>query len=202
MGVIGKDGTLKRIDSEGFQPLGPYDTNALKAAGTAFGKGTGGAQFDAPGAKLIADQTIKALDDIRAEKKGMEEQFGNILGVPQQMTPAWPKSDKAKFQVAVQRGTDRAFLEAREMLRGGGQITDFESRKAETAITSMQIAMEKGDQAQFEKALDDFEQAVKDGVSKLESQAGAMPGYGGSSGSTGPEGNRVYDAASGKLVRQ
>jgi hypothetical protein len=163
---------------EGVQLLGPFDVSADRAAGGAFGKQTGGAQFDLPSAKLIASQTIGALNDIRAEKKGMEEQFGNILGVPQQMTPAYPGSDKAKFQVAVQRGTDRAFLEAREMLRGGGQITDFESRKAETAITSMQLAMEKGDKAQFEKALNDFEQAVKDGVAKLESQASAMPGYG------------------------
>ena len=65
----------------------------------------------------------------------MDEQFGNILGVPQQMLPTIPGTERAQFQVAVDRGVNRAFLEAREVLRGGGQITDFESRKAETAIT-------------------------------------------------------------------
>jgi hypothetical protein len=179
MGVQGSDGSFKLVDTGNFQPLGPYDINAQKAAGTAFGKGTGGAQFDLPGAELTTNQTIDAINAIRAEKKGMDEQFGNVMGVPQQLTPAWPGSDKAKFQVAVDRATNRAFLEAREVLRGGGQITDFESKKAESAITNMQLAMEKGDKAQFEAALAQFEQAVKDGYAKLKTQAGAIPGYGG-----------------------
>lgn len=178
MGVQGSDGSFKLVDTGGFQPLGPYDLNAQRAAGSAFGKNTGGAQFDLPGAELTMNQTIQALNDIRSQQKGMDEQFGNVMGVPQQMTPAWPGSEKAKFQVAVDRGTNLAFMQAREMLRGGGQITDFESRKAETAITNLQAAMEKGDKQQFQAALDLFEQAVKDGYAKLAGQAAAMPGYG------------------------
>lgn len=178
-GVTGSDGTFKLVDTPGFQPLGPYDVNAEKAAGTAFGKQTGGAQFDLPSAELATTQTLAAIDAIRSETKGMDEQFGNILGVPQQLTPAVPGTDKAKFQVAVERGTNLAFMQAREMLRGGGQITDFESRKAETAITNMQLAMEKGDKRQFEDALNTFEQAVRDGLAKIKQQAGTMAGYGG-----------------------
>lgn len=184
MGVQGSDGSFKLVDTGGFQPLGPYDLNAQKAAGSAFGKNTGGAQFDLPAAELTMNQTIQALGDIRSQTKGMDEQFGNIMGVPQQMTPAWPGSEKAKFQVSVDRGTNLAFMQAREMLRGGGQITDFESRKAETAITNMQAAMEKGDKQQFQQALDLFEQAVKDGYSKLAQQASAMPAYGGQPAAT------------------
>lgn len=205
MGVQGSDGSFKPVDTGGVQPLGPFDLNAQKAAGTAFGKGTGSAQFDLPAAEVATQQTLDAITAIRAEKKGMDEQFGNILGVPQQMTGAFPGSDKAKFQVAVERGTNLAFMQAREMLRGGGQITDFESKKAETAITNMQLAMEKGDKAQFEAALNTFEQAVKDGLTKLKTQAGAMPGYGASSapaGPTAPEGTWVYNAATGKLEQQ
>lgn len=179
MGVQGSDGSFKLVDTGGFQPLGPYDLNAQKSAGSVFGKNTGAAQFDLPAAELTMNQTIQALGDIRAQTKGMDEQFGNIMGVPQQMTPAWPGSEKAKFQVSVDRGTNLAFMQAREMLRGGGQITDFESRKAETAITNLQAAMEKGDKQQFQAALDLFEQAVKDGYAKLSQQAGAMPAYGG-----------------------
>jgi hypothetical protein len=158
---------------------------AQRSMGTEQGKRVGGAQFDLPSAALTRDQTLMAIDDIRAQAKGMDEQFGNIMGVPQQLTPAWPGSDKAKFQVAVERATNRAFLEARQMLKGGGQITDFESRKAEAAITSMQIAMEKGDKAQFTKAVEDFEQAVKDGYAKLEQQAGTMPEVGGGAAPAG-----------------
>lgn len=208
-GVTGSDGTFKMVDTGGFQPLGPYDVNAEKAAGTAFGKETGGAQFDLPSAELATTQTLSAIDAIRAEKKGMDEQFGNILGVPQQLTPAVPGTDKAKFQVAVERGTNLAFLQAREMLRGGGQITDFESRKAETAITNMQLAMEKGDKAQFEAALTTFEQAVRDGLVKIKQQAGTMPGYRGAppaaapmAGPNEPQGVWVYNPATGKLEQQ
>jgi hypothetical protein len=157
----------------------PAYISAQRAQGAAAGKQVAGAQFDLPGARLIADQTLKAVQDVRAEKKGMEEQFGNIMGVPQQALPATWGTDKAKFQVAVGRLTNRAFLEAREMLRGGGQITDFESKKAEGAITAMEDAMNRGDKAQFERAVSDFEQAVKDGYTKLEQQAGTMPAIGG-----------------------
>lgn len=163
----------------GVTLVSPFDLNANKAGGTTYGKGIGSAQLDLPGAQLIAEQTIGAINDVRNETAGMAEHFGNVMGVPQQMTPAWPGSEKAQFQVAADRAINRAFLEGREMLKGGGQITDFESRKAEAAITAAQSALEKGDQAQFLKALDDFEQAVRDGVAKLSGQASTMPGYGG-----------------------
>src|SRR5690606_26356624 len=127
--------------------------------------------------QLIAEQTVSAINDVRNEQAGMDEHFGNFMGVPQQWTPAMPGSAKANFQVLADRAINRAFLEGRAMLKGGGQITDFESRKAESAITAAQTALEKGDKATFLKALDDFEQAVRDGVAKMQAQAGAMPGY-------------------------
>lgn len=177
MGVQGSDGSFKLVDTGGFQPLGPYDLNAQKAAGSAFGKNTGGAQFDLPAAKLTTDQTLAAIADVRANERGLDEQFS--MGGLQQMTPAWPGSEKAKFQVANNRLTNRAFLEAREVLRGGGQITDFESRKAEGAITNIEDAMARGDKALYLKALADFEDAVKAGYAKLEAQASTMSSYGG-----------------------
>jgi hypothetical protein len=153
---------------------------AQRAQGTQLGKEVGGAQFDLPAAQLSMQQSLDALEAIRAEKAGMAEQFGKVAGVwPQQMAPVIPGTERAKFQVAVDRGVNRAFLEAREVLRGGGQITDFESRKAESAITNMQRAMEMGDEAQFTAALADFERAIKDGFAKLQAQAGALPSVGG-----------------------
>ena len=160
---------------EGLTLADPRMLNAEKSAGTTFGKSVAGAQFDLPSAQLTRDQTLQAIQDVRNQRQGMEEQFGNVMGIPQQMTPAWPGSPKANFQVTVERATNRAFMEARQMLKGGGQITDFESRKAEAAITAMQSAMEKGDKALFLQSLDDFERAVSDGYAKLEQQAGMLP---------------------------
>src|SRR5690606_33576638 len=104
-----------------------YDLNATKAAGTKFGGQTGDAQFDLPSAKLTVDQTIDALNEIRANPEGMAEQLGNVLGLPTQMIPARPGTKMADFRNSVSRGANLAFMQAREMLRGGGQITDFES---------------------------------------------------------------------------
>lgn len=182
-----------------FTPTNPYDLNAMKAGGTMFGKQTGDAQFDLPSAKLTVDQTVDALKEIRDNKDGMAEQFGNVLGLPTQMIPARPGTKMADFRNSVTRGANLAFMQAREMLRGGGQITDFESKKAESAITDMQIAMETGSQAMFTKALDDFEQAVKDGYDKLQSQASVLPGFGASGATQAPGTVLTYNPATGNL---
>jgi len=163
---------------EGVSLLGPYDLNADRAAGSVFGRGTGSAQFDLPAAALTTQQTLSAIQSVRDQAKGMEEQFGNILGVPQQMLPTMPQSERANFQIETNRLINRTFLEAREVLRGGGQITDFESRKAEGAISNLEEAMARGDKALFEKSLTELEQAVSDGYAKLQAQAGAIGGYG------------------------
>lgn len=162
----------------GVRLMGPYDLNAERAAGSVFGKGTGSAQFDLPAAQLTTQQTLEAIQSVRDQSKGMDEQFGNILGIPQQMLPTMPQSERANFQIEANRLINRTFLEAREVLRGGGQITDFESRKAEGAISNLEEAMARGDKALFEKSLTELEQAVSDGYAKLQAQAGAMGGYG------------------------
>lgn len=162
----------------GVRLMGPYDLNAERAAGSTFGKGTGSAQFDLPAAALTTQQTLQAIQSVRDQAKGMEEQFGNIMGIPQQMLPTMPQSERANFQIEANRLINRTFLEAREVLRGGGQITDFESRKAEGAISNLEEAMARGDKALFEKSLTELEQAVSDGYAKLQAQAGAMGGYG------------------------
>lgn len=172
----------------GVELLSPYDLNANKAAGTKFGQNTGSAQFDLPAAQLSTEQTLKAIQDVRNQSKGMDEQFGNIMGVPQQILPTLPASERAKFQVETNRLINRTFLEAREVLRGGGQVTDFESRKAEGAISNLEEAMARGDKALFNKSLNDLEQAVKDGYAKLQSQAGVMGGYGSQAPRPAPNG--------------
>ena len=65
-----------------------------------------------------------------------------------------------------------AFLAGRQLLKGGGAITDFESQKAEAAFARLNQAQSPKD---FKAALDDFNSAVQEGVRKLEQQAGAAP---------------------------
>jgi hypothetical protein len=60
----------------------------------------------------------------------------------------------------------RAWLAARDMLKGGGAITDYESRKASQAVERLSRAQTHKD---FVAALDDLESAIVSGMNKLES---------------------------------
>ena len=63
-----------------------------------------------------------------------------------------------------------AWLGARALLKGGGAITDYESRKAEAAMARLSRA--QGDE-EYLAALNDLKSAILDGMAKLE---GAGPG--------------------------
>lgn len=57
-----------------------------------------------------------------------------------------------------------AWLGARALLKGGGAITDYESKKAEGAMARLSRA--QGD-AEFQAALKDLKDAIRDGMAKL-----------------------------------
>lgn len=75
----------------------------------------------------------------------------------------------------------RSWLAARAMLKGGGPITDYESRKAEAAVARLSRA--QGD-AEFVAALKDLQSAIKDGLAKLQ---GAPTTESGSSSQAGTQ---------------
>jgi hypothetical protein len=66
-----------------------------------------------------------------------------------------------------------AFLQARQLLKGGGAITDFESQKAEQAFIRMNAAQKPED---YRKAMTDFLDAVRAGLPKLQTAAPAASG--------------------------
>ena len=66
-----------------------------------------------------------------------------------------------------------AFLQARQLLKGGGAITDFESKKAEEAFLLMNTAQNEED---FRKAMQNFLDAVRAGLPKLQTAAPAAGG--------------------------
>lgn len=69
----------------------------------------------------------------------------------------------------------KAWLAARDMLKGGGAITDYESRKAEAAVARLSRA--KGPE-EFISALTELKEAIRDGKAKLDAaraQGGQQP---------------------------
>jgi hypothetical protein len=153
-----------------------FDPGALagaKQGAVVDAKTAAAARAALPGAEAAATIALNAIDLLRNDKAGLEEQFGNILGIPQQMTPAWPQTPKANWQANFEQAKGQAFMAARQMLKGGGQITDYEGRRGEAAYSRMEAAAKQGDMNTFLLALEDFEQAVLDGYNKLKEVAGS-----------------------------
>jgi len=69
----------------------------------------------------------------------------------------------------VKQLQDTVFMSAREMLKGGGQITDFEGRKAEAAMARMSRAQ---GEKEFKEALKDLRDAITAGQAKLQAATG------------------------------
>lgn len=69
-----------------------------------------------------------------------------------------------------------AWLSARQMLKGGGAITDYESQKAEAAVARLERPKSEGE---FKQALKDLRDAIVEGEAKLRAQQGGAPAAGG-----------------------
>ena len=99
--------------------------------------------------------------------------------------------DAERVQSKMDQISGGAFLTARQLLKGGGAITDFESKKAETAFIRLNAAQNEGD---FRQAMQDFLDAVKSGLPKLE---GAAPVAG--TTETTPSTRLQYDITTGVI---
>lgn len=74
------------------------------------------------------------------------------------------------FDERVEQLKGQAFLAARQALKGGGQITDFEGARAEAALVRASQAKSPAD---FKKALEEFKAYLSRGYDLLRKQAGA-----------------------------
>lgn len=155
------------------QPANPtqyeYDPGGLaqdKSSGAAIGKTQGGAIADLPGATRQAEITTAKITELENDKT-----LDAALGWTSYLPDAAVNSNVIAVRGKVDELMGGAFLEARTMLKGGGQITDYEGMRAERAYARMERAMQAGDPKVFREALADFRQAVDDGVSKLRATA-------------------------------
>lgn len=177
------------IDPSKFVPTNPYDLNAQKAGGAAFGKATGGAQFTVPIASKELNQSLAATAKLGEAdiKAGMEDWFRQWGAFPRGM---WVQggSNMAEFRNTAMNIIDRSWLSARDALKGGGQITDYEGQKAENAVSMMKAALESGDKTSYEDAVRDYEYWIQQGFAKLEQQASSLPGgFGPGAGGADPD---------------
>jgi hypothetical protein len=161
---LGKDGTAITTKlPEGFTPnLGIKKEE--EARGTAVGKASGEATADLSGARITADRTLKLVDEL-ANDPYLDSMIGSVQGRLPNLS-----ADAGRVQSRMDQLQGSAFLEAYNMLRGGGQITEVEGKKAEDAMARLKKAQGEED---YRVALQDFRDAVETGIRKLEARSGA-----------------------------
>lgn len=147
---------------DGLQVLSPYEKSRQNAKGKAEGTISG----EAAAAIATAEKTAADIDKKIASLKS-DPALPRILGPMDSRTPNIT-TEAARVQAKVNQLKGDAFLEARQMLKGGGAITDYEGIKAEQAIARLDQAQSEED---FKAALDDFNAAVKSGSEKIKMMA-------------------------------
>lgn len=134
------------------------------AADVARGKATGEAQFDLPRVEDNAGIMLGVLDRMKTHP-GRAGATGFIEGMLPSRT-----SDQVDFQTLVDQTQGQAFLQAFESLKGGGQITETEGAKATQALS--RLGKQRLSDADYLKAIEDFESVVRIGMERARQRAG------------------------------
>jgi hypothetical protein len=169
---------------DGYKPLSPFDTSLQKAAGSEAGKLQGGAAFDLPRVEQNAAQTLGILERM----KNHPGRAGSV-GFVQGLLPS-RSSDQVDFQSLVDQTKGQSFLQAYQMLKGGGQITEVEGIKAENAIS--RLGNQRLSDQDYLKAITDLEDVIKAGVARARLQANQAP-----AGQPAPTGGTDYNSRYG-----
>lgn len=144
-----------------------FETSGLaqEAAAKASGKAGGEARVQAAGAKEDVEFATQLIDDLLNDP-ALDKVVGPLQGALPNVS-----SDAVRVQAKIDRLSGQAFIAARQMLKGGGQITDFESKRAEAAY-SLLMNTRLSDE-DYRAALMEFKDAVQAGYNRLMAQAQA-----------------------------
>lgn len=169
IGGIYVDG--KHISETDYEYM-PYEHAYVQAAGKGQGKTVGEMRGILPGeinaVGVTVDQATNFLKD-----PNLEAMIGWSSYIPDWMSP----SDIIRLRADLSELTGKSFLAARQLLKGGGQITDWEGRMADKAYNKMQVAIQSRNVEDLKDAIRDFIGAVNSGLEKL--RADARPEGGG-----------------------
>lgn len=145
-----------------------------EGVGVAGGGATSG---DALRASMTDAQNVVALIDEIANDPALPGVTGSLEGGGGNNVDDFSMMRRAYYgdaglsviqKIAQLQGN--AWLGARALLKGGGAITDYESKKAEGAMARLSRA--QGD-AEFKAALKDLQDALREGMAKLNGEGGS-----------------------------
>ena len=162
-------GELKPLPKEPISPEEYADRAAKAIEAKDLAKAASAAKIALPAATNAVNQAVKDVKSL-INHPGMSAVVG--LGFDPSkgaFGPAkFPGSRAANFDALYKKVKGGSFLQAREALRGGGQITDFEGKKAEDAMVAMSTAQ---NEEEFVKALNDYNGAMTRGLAILANTA-------------------------------
>lgn len=151
---------------------GATNSEAEKARGQALGKAQGEAQANLPQAAQSATSMIRNIDAVIDDPYlGYVTGFGSSHFNPWAWTPGTPWSRDTMARIGQLQG--QAFLQAYQTLRGGGQITEVEGKKAQEAIA--RLADLSQTDAGYIEALNDARFEIWDLANLARRRAGQQP---------------------------
>lgn len=136
-----------------------------KSGATVAAKDAAESTIELPKVVAQGEEAVKLVDDL-LKAPGFEQAVGGsrMLGVQK-----IPGTDAYDFDVRLNQLKGKQFLQAFETLKGGGQITEVEGKKATEAIARMDAA---STEKEFTKAAREFQDIIKQGVERAKVKAG------------------------------
>ncbi len=113
-----------------------------------------------------ASSTLQVIDEALSHK-GLSAAVGPLDARTPTILP-----DATAFEAYHNQIKGKAFLQAFESLKGGGQITEIEGQKAEQAIARLDLAQSEED---YKKALKDLRDIVKLGLQRSQGKLQSIP---------------------------
>jgi hypothetical protein len=159
-------GTRTPLSTLEQEATGAGAVAAATAGGKVEGETTSTAKFDLPRIEDNASQTLTLLDRLK-NHPGRKMATGASSAIPVDKLPATEARD---FVALLGQLRGKQFLEAFNMLKGGGQITEVEGAKAESAIATIQ---DRGQSEEaYLQAIEDLRGVINSGVTRARQKAG------------------------------
>jgi len=137
--------------------------------------------------------TLRQIDEL-ANNPAVAENLGFSSLIPNR-----PGGEAADAAAQMQQMQGKAFLQAFEMLKGGGQITEREGAAASAAMSRMQAIVEnRGSVEAYMKALNEFKEQVLIGARKLGVDVDQLTGQSAGSQAPSEDGQREVPTARGE----
>lgn len=163
-GAVNGQPVMRATDS----PVLQGQIAGAKASGKELGEAGAKAKLDLPGAIDKANLASQQIDQLLTHP-GFSSAVGATLKPGARFVDGTPEADFTKRLDQVKGG---AFLQAFETLKGGGQITEMEGKKATEALSRMDKAQSE---KEFTAAAREFQGFIQKGVERAKGKAGVAP---------------------------